>query len=65
MKKHYLYAAQVLSRRLDVASHVVAGSVYACGLFQQTWEDMLAAGVAWLTVQGIVFFLNVYAGPPQ
>lgn len=60
----YRYAVQKLATRLDWASHIVAATVFTSGFFTAGWAAAVAAAVAWLAVQGIVFALNIYAGPP-
>ncbi|MBU2722914.1 hypothetical protein [Acidithiobacillus ferridurans] len=60
----YRFAVQKIAIRLDWASHIVAATVFSSGFFTAGWATDVAAAVAWLAVQGIVFAMNTYAGPP-
>lgn len=62
---HYRYATSFFAKRLDMSSHAVSGSILTSGLVTEKWELDLAAAAAWLLLQGLVFLMNVYAGPPS
>ncbi|MBU2750601.1 hypothetical protein HER14_06500 [Acidithiobacillus thiooxidans] len=50
--RHYKYATRYFVKRLDIASHAVAIAVATSGIIAVKWELDLAAGAAWLFLQG-------------
>lgn len=65
MHYHYRYATSFFAKRLDMSSHAVSGAILTSGLVTEKWELDLAAAAAWLLLQALVFWMNVYAGPPS